>query len=167
VELKGSLRNFWLPDIMQLIGSARRTGLLLITIGGNRASLFFEEGNIVHADYRDLAGQAVLNHIFQEQEGSFQFLADALTEEKNYHADWMSAIMEAARVNDEAGQGGADALDGLDGLDLAAGGAAPAARPAPKPAWDAGSVKTRIREALRQSFGKKAAKIEQIGRAHV
>jgi hypothetical protein len=161
VELKGSLRNFALPDIMQLIGSARRTGLLLITIGGNRASIFFEDGHIVHAEYRDLGGQAALNRLFPEQEGNFQFLADAEADARNFSSDWMSALMEAARVNDEAGQGG-DGLDDLDALDLGAGGAAPAAARAPaKPAWDAAQVKSRIREALHKSFGKKASKIEQ------
>jgi hypothetical protein len=163
VELKGSIRNFPLPDVIQFIGSARRTGLLLITLAGARASIFFEEGQIVHADFRDLVGQAVINRLFLEQEGSFQFLADATTDEKNFVAEWMGAIMEAARVNDEAGQGGGDGLDGLDGLDDLEGGGAGAGAPKapPRPAWDAAPVKARMRAVLRESFGRKAAKIEQ------
>ena len=106
MELKGSIRNFPLPDVIQFIGSARRTGLLLITLAGARASIFFEEGTIVHADYRDLVGQAVITHLFLEQEGSFQFLADATTDERNFVCEWMGAIMEAARVTDESGKGG-------------------------------------------------------------
>src|SRR3990172_9571484 len=136
VELKGSIRNFPLPDVIQFIGSARRTGLLLITLAGARASIFFEQGTIVHADYRDLVGQAVIDRLFLEQEGSFQFLADATTDEKNFVAEWMGAIMEAARVNDESGRsGGGDEFDGLD--DLEGGGAASAAqKPPPRPHWD-------------------------------
>ena len=159
MELKGSIRNFPLPDVIQFIGSARRTGLLLVTLAGARASIFFEEGTIVHADYRDLVGQAVINHLFLEQEGSFQFLADATTDERNFVCEWMGAIMEAARVTDETGKGDGDGFDGLDDLEGGGGAAAPKA-PA-RPAWDAAPVKARMRAALRESFGRRAGKIEQ------
>jgi hypothetical protein len=160
VELKGSIRNFPLPDVIQFIGSARRTGLLLITLAGARASIFFEEGGIVHADFRDLVGQAVINRLFLEQEGSFQFLADATTEERNFIADWMGSIMEAARVNDESARGG-EVDDNLDNLELGGVAANAPPPPPPRPAWDAAPVKARMRAVLREAFGRKAAKIEQ------
>jgi len=160
VELKGSIRNFPLPDVIQFIGSARRTGLLLVTLAGARASIFFEEGTIVHADYRDLVGQAVINHLFLEQEGSFQFLADATTDERNFVCEWMGAIMEAARVTDESGKDGDDGFDGLDDLEGPGGGAG-AKKAAARPAWDPEPVKALMRAALREAFGRKAGKIEQ------
>jgi len=159
VELKGSIRNFPLPDVIQFIGSARRTGLLLVTLAGARGSIFFEEGTIVHADYRDLIGQAVINHLFLAQEGSFQFLADATTDERNFVCEWMGAIMEAARVSDESSKSDGDEFDGLD--DLEGGGATVAAKAPPRPVWDAAPVKALMRAALRESFGRKAGKIEQ------
>ncbi len=159
MDLKGSLRNFPLPDVIQFIGSARRTGLLLITHAGARASIFFEEGTIVHADFRELVGQEVINRLFLEQEGSFQFLADATTDEHNFLCAWMGAIMEAARVTDESGKTDCDESDGLDDLE---GGAATGATKAPaRPVWDAAPVKARMRAALREGFGRKAGKIEQ------
>jgi len=161
VELKGSIRNFPLPDVIQFIGSARRTGLLMVTLAGARASIFFDEGTIVHADFRDLVGQEVINRLFLEQEGSFQFLADATTDERNFVCEWMGAIMEAARVTDESGKGdgGGDEFDGLD--DLEGGGGTVAAKVPPRPVWDAAPVKALMRAALRESFGRKAGKIEQ------
>jgi len=159
VDLKGSIRNFPLPDVIQFIGSARRTGLLLVTLAGARASIFFEAGTIVHADYRDLVGQAVINHLFLEQEGGFQFLADATTDERNFVCEWMGAIMEAARVADESCKSDGDEFDGLDDLE---GGGAPVATKAPsRLLWDAAPVKALMRAALRESFGRKAGKIEQ------
>jgi hypothetical protein len=160
VELKGSIRNFPLPDVIQFIGSARRTGLLLVTQAGARASIFFDGGTIVHADYRDLIGQEVINHLFLGQEGSFQFLADATTDERNFVCDWMGAIMEAARVNDESGKDGDDGFDGLDDLEGGGGAAAPKAEAA-RPVWDPAPVKARMRAVLREAFGRRAAKIEQ------
>ena len=159
MELKGSIRNFPLPDVIQFIGSARRTGLLLVTLAGARASIFFDEGTIVHADYRDLLGQAVINHLFLEQEGSFQFLADATTDERNFVCEWMGAIMEAARVSDESGKRDGDDFDGLD--DLEGGGAASAPQAAVRPVWNAAPVKALMCGALRESFGRKAGKIER------
>ena len=159
MELKGSIRNFPLPDVIQFIGSARRTGLLLVTLAGARGSIFFEEGTIVHADYRDLIGQAVINHLFLAQEGSFQFLADATTDERNFVCEWMGAIMKAARVSDESSKSDGDEFDGLD--DLEGGGATVSAKAPPRPAWDAAPVKALMRAALRESFGRKAGKIEQ------
>ena len=160
MELKGSIRNFPLPEVIQFIGSARRTGLLLVTLAGARASIFFEAGTIVHADYRDLVGQAVINHLFLEQEGSFQFLADATTDERNFVCEWMGAIMEAARVTDESSKGSDDEFDGLDDLE-GGGGAASAPKAPPRPAWDPAPVKARMRGVLREAFGRKAGKIEQ------
>jgi hypothetical protein len=158
VELKGSLGNFPLPDVVQLIGSARRTGLLLITVGGNRAAIYFEEGTIVHAEYRDLAGQAAINRVFPEQEGSFQFLADAAPDERTCAIAWMGAIMEEARVTDEGSDGDFDGLDDLEG----GGEPRPAAAKAPpRPAWDGARVRERMRETLREAFGRKAAKVEK------
>lgn len=159
MELKGSIRNFPLPDVIQFIGAARRTGLLLVTLAGARASIFFEEGSIVHADFRELAGQEVINRLFLEEEGSFQFLADATTDERNFLCGWMAAIMEAARVTDESGQTDGEEFDGLD--DIEGGGAKSAAKAPPRPVWEAAPVKARMRAALRESFGRKAGKIEQ------
>jgi len=120
VELKGSIRNFPLPDVIQFIGSARRTGLLLVT------------------------------------------LADAATDERNFVCEWMGAIMEAARVTDESDKGDGDGDgDGFDGLeDLESGGAIPATKAPPRPVWDAAPVKALMRAALRESFGRRARKIE-------
>ena len=160
MELKGSIRNFPLADVIQFIGSARRTGLLLVTLGGARASIFFDEGTIVHADYRDIVGQEVINRLFLEQEGTFQFLADATTDERNFVCEWMGAIMEAARVTDESGRDGEDGLDGLDDLEGLGGGSGAQKAPA-RPPWDAAPVKARMKAALREAFGRKAAKIEQ------
>jgi hypothetical protein len=76
----------------------------------------------------------------------------------------MSAIMEAARLTDESGRDEGEAGDGFEGLDDlegGGGGAAPAPKAPPKPPWDAARVKARMKETIRQAFGKKAAKIEQ------
>jgi hypothetical protein len=49
--------------------------MLVIKVGPDKASICFEEGTIVHSEFRDLTGQESVGRIFRERAGSFQFLA--------------------------------------------------------------------------------------------
>lgn len=143
MELKGRLSNFALPDIVQLIGTNQHTGVLVVSIGSSRASVYFEEGNIVHAEYRNMSGQEVLDQLCQEKEGEFQFLSNVEAPQKTVMIVWMHALMEAARRNDES-QRDSGSQEGA------------AARE-----WDPDRIKDRMIDFLRESFGKKARKIEK------
>jgi hypothetical protein len=158
LELKGSLSNFSLPDIVQLIGSTKRTGALVIKIGPDKANIYFDAGTIVHAEFRELTGQESITRVFREEEGSFQFLADQEAPARTVALDWMNVLMEAARLQDEGGK------DDFDGLDFEAAMAGPAeeaaAEAAPRgAAWDPAPVKAKMEEILDSAFGKKAKKI--------
>lgn len=142
LELKGSLRNFSLPDIVQLLGTTRRTGVLIVTAGPDKGSIYFDEGNIVHAAYRNDRGQEAIAKVFLEGEGSFQFLADVEAPEKTVALDWMNVLMEAARVTDEAQR------DGKKDPGEEA-----------RPSWDPEAVKTAMGKVLQDAFGRKAKKI--------
>jgi len=50
VALQGTLRDFGLPDIFQLIGIQRKTGVLVLERDGDRVTLNFLEGRIVGAE---------------------------------------------------------------------------------------------------------------------
>lgn len=159
MELKGSLSNFAIPDIIQLIGTTRRSGVLMIIVGPEKGMIYFEEGLIVHAAYRSLAGQEAFNRIFREKEGNFQFLADVETPEKTLALDWMGALMEAARIHDEGARD-----DDFDDLDFEAAMSGPSesgsAQEGQKgPSWDPEPIRARMTVILEESFGKKAKKI--------
>jgi len=164
LELKGSLSNFSLPDIVQLIGSTKRTGVLVIKIGPDKANIYFDGGTIIHSEFRDLTGQEAITRVFKEEEGSFQFLADQEAPVRSVALDWMNVLMEAARVQDEGGK------DDFDDLDFEAALAGPAeeapAEARPKgPAWDPAPVKEKMEEILDSAFGKKARKIiKELGK---
>lgn len=158
MELKGSLRNFSLPDIVQLIGSTKRTGVLVIKVGPDKANIYFDAGNIVHSEFRDLTGQESVNRVFKEEEGSFQFLADVEAPVRSVTLDWMNVLMEAARLQDEGGKDDFDGLDFESALGAPAEGV-PEETKAKGPAWDPEPVKKRMEEILEGAFGKKAKKI--------
>jgi hypothetical protein len=102
VELKGSLRNFPLPDIIQLIGMGRRSGVLNVTMNdGVHSAIFFDGGEMVHAEYGVLEGAPVIYKLFRKQDGNFQFSSGVTTSKRTIVQDWMSIVMEAARRFDE------------------------------------------------------------------
>jgi len=47
--LEGTLQDFPLPDILQLIGAQKKTGSLLITSADNVATMSFRDGRVVYA----------------------------------------------------------------------------------------------------------------------
>lgn len=47
--LEGTLQDFPLPDILQLIGTQKKTGSLLITSADNVATMSFRDGRVVYA----------------------------------------------------------------------------------------------------------------------
>lgn len=50
MALKGTLKDFPLPDIFQLIGMQRKTGLLTLESERETVTVVFENGMVVHAD---------------------------------------------------------------------------------------------------------------------
>jgi hypothetical protein len=50
MALSGTLRDFALPDIFQLIGMQRKTGLLTLESDRETVTVVFEQGMVVHAD---------------------------------------------------------------------------------------------------------------------
>jgi hypothetical protein len=57
MALKGSLRDFGLSEILQLIGHQKKSGELKITGKGSEASILFQEGNIVSASQKPLPAE--------------------------------------------------------------------------------------------------------------
>ncbi len=50
MALSGTLKDFALPDIFQLIGMQRKTGLLTLESDRETVSVIFEQGMVVHSD---------------------------------------------------------------------------------------------------------------------
>jgi hypothetical protein len=65
MALKGTLKDFGIADILQLIGQQQKTGLLVVTNKGDVVTVSFKEGNIVRAESssrnrKDLIGSMLL-----------------------------------------------------------------------------------------------------------
>src|SRR5436190_24250757 len=65
MALSGTLKDFGIADILQLIGHQTKTGRPLLKTGGHEVEVFFIEGNVVFAsekarDSKDLLGRLLL-----------------------------------------------------------------------------------------------------------
>lgn len=83
MALSGTLKDFALPDIFQLIGMQRKTGLLTLESERETVSVVFEQGMVVHADSTvrrldDLLGNVLVRQGKMRKE----ILEDALAKQK-------------------------------------------------------------------------------------
>jgi len=65
MALSGTLKDFGIADILQLIGHQTKTGRLTLKTGAHEVEVFFVEGNVVFAsekarDSKDLLGSLLL-----------------------------------------------------------------------------------------------------------
>lgn len=110
MALAGTLKDFGLPDIVQLIGLQRKTGTLHLTTPGESVNVIFEGGNIVAADSSmarpsDRIGNALVTQgaITQEQldqalavqKQTMQRLGHVLISEKIVAEDHLRKAVEA------------------------------------------------------------------------
>lgn len=156
MELRGNLKDFSLPDVIQLVGFGRKNGVLRVDCGGSGAALYFELGNVVHAEYPGVSGQDAVFALFGVAEGEFRFQPNVEPPQRTITMDPTNLVMEAARVHDEARRdaaedGGAAVEDG-DGEDWFALG------PAPR---EPGEIKQEIKALLGQRFGRNAKRLLQ------
>jgi len=69
----GILTEIGLDQICQVIGSSRKTGLLLVNFEGPTAKVYFDKGLIVSADFEGRLDQEAFNFFFSRKEGAFVF----------------------------------------------------------------------------------------------
>lgn len=81
--LTGSLEQWPLPELLNMLGSSRQSGRVAVEGAGSEGAIFLSEGQLVHAATAMESGVAALTTLFSLHEGSFCFeprvLAPAVT----------------------------------------------------------------------------------------
>ncbi len=156
MELRGTLKDFSLPDIIQLVAFGQKTGVLRVQWAGGTASLYFDNGDVVHAEYPGRVGEEAVFALFGVEEGEFQFHTGVPSPDRTITMDATNLVMEAARRLDESRQG---AEDGEPGGSTGGNGAG--APPPPETDRPADRIKDDIRDLLRRRFGRRAKRMIQ------
>jgi len=119
--VSGSLSEMSLPDIIQILGAGRKTGLVTLTDNGRQAQIFLEEGRIVNAKLEDLKGEEAFYKILYWNQGTFTIDPAAEISERLISLSNDSLMLEGFRRMDEASRGEGEGDKGdisMDGSDF-------------------------------------------------
>jgi CheY-like chemotaxis protein len=104
-SLSGNLAHLDLPGIVQMLDQARQSGVLHLNAGETDAVIFFQDGQIHHAECGKLAGEeAVIQVILTCQKsgaGVYKFVAGAVSCPRTVHRAATDLLLDALREFDE------------------------------------------------------------------
>jgi CheY-like chemotaxis protein len=104
-SLSGSLSHHDLPGVLQMLGQARQTGALHVNAGETDAVLFFDAGNITHAECGTFFGDEAVIHIVksvQGGEGVYKFVYGSASPQHTVLRSATDLLLDAMRALDES-----------------------------------------------------------------
>jgi len=105
-SLSGSLTHHDLPGVMQMLGHAHQTGGLHINSGDTDALLFFDAGEIVHAECASLFGDEAVIHILKScmrnNSGVYKFAYGSASTQRTVLRSATDLMLDAMREIDES-----------------------------------------------------------------
>lgn len=111
-SLSGSLTHHDLPGVMQMLGHAHQTGALHINAGETDAVLFFDAGEITHAECGNLFGDEAVIHILkscaQGGSGVYKFVYGTSSAQRTVLRNATDLMLDAMREYDESSRDLAD-----------------------------------------------------------
>ncbi len=105
VSVTGTLGLFSLVDLFQLLAAARRTGRLTIEHPVTGARIYFDRGQVVHAEFGELAGEDAIYTLFADERGAFEFRLGLPSPAKSISVGTENLVLEAMRRLDEVNKG--------------------------------------------------------------
>ena len=101
--MSGDLEEIQVVDLMQLIHTSQKTGYIDIIGMADRAQVFFNEGEIIHAECNQLEGKEAVFAVLAIKNGQFAYNRGIVDEFKNLSpvGDFMALIMEGVQRIDE------------------------------------------------------------------
>lgn len=98
----GAIKLPLLPDLVQIYTLSMATGALSIRRGGEVGTIWFERGEIVHAECGSLAGEEAVYELLAWRSGAFSLKSGAQTGLRTIHSKWQTLLLEGCRLLDEA-----------------------------------------------------------------
>ena len=107
-SLSGNLTHHDLTGVMQMLGQAHQTGALTINAGETDAVLFYDAGEITHAECGTLFGDEAVIHILQScvqcGSGVYKFIYGTTSAQRTVLRSATDLMLDAMREFDEAGR---------------------------------------------------------------
>jgi CheY-like chemotaxis protein len=107
-EVRGNLAQMNVIDLVQSLEMGRKSCSLILTHENERCEMFFVEGQIKHAVYGSLVGDAAVYKVLAWTGGNFQIDFDGRSREQSTTLSTQGLLMEGLRLIDEANRGAED-----------------------------------------------------------
>ena len=100
----GSLRVFSVAELVQIIHSAEETGILNLQCDqtGQRGKMFFRNGRLSDADFRNLEPEEAVYAMLDMEKGGFSFLrSNRIPQYQKIQKETISLLISASHRRDE------------------------------------------------------------------
>jgi predicted regulator of Ras-like GTPase activity (Roadblock/LC7/MglB family) len=98
----GAVSGLSLADIIQIKGVNRYSGCLIVEHKGNTGYIFFRDGDVVHAEQGNLAGEDAFYAVMEWAGGTFRSEPKVTTTSRTINQSIGFLVLEALRHIDEA-----------------------------------------------------------------
>ena len=98
---EGRISDFQLSDLIQMNCLGRLTNAINVETGSKKGAIYFEDGNIIHAEVGDETGEEAFYEILTWQGGSFTINRGAKADQETILKGWQSLMLEGLRRADE------------------------------------------------------------------
>lgn len=94
---KGNVSDFDLSDLIQLNCLGRLNITLIVKHQNEEGTIYFRDGNIIHAEKDNLVGEEAFNHIMNWKNGEFSVKKNNSIPKTTIFSSWQSLILESMR----------------------------------------------------------------------
>src|SRR5256714_7109820 len=100
--VRGNLSQMNVIDLMQSLEMGRKSCQLSLSNDGDKCEVFFVEGQVKHATYGSLVGDAAVFKVLRWTGGSFQLDFEGKTDKETTQLNTQGLLMEGLRLLDES-----------------------------------------------------------------
>ncbi|MBZ5600252.1 MAG: response regulator [Acidobacteriia bacterium] len=104
--LRGSLTQMNVIDLVQSLEMGRKSCMLTLTNQDDKCEMYFSEGQVTHAVYGALTGDAAVFKVLRWTGGNFQINFEGKTTQQTTTLNTQGLLMEGLRLLDESARDG-------------------------------------------------------------
>lgn len=104
--VRGNLSQMNVIDLVQSLEMGRKSCLLTLSRDGEKCEMYFSDGQVPHAVYGSLKGDAAVFKVLSWTDGNFQINFEGKTDQQSTTLNTQGLLMEGLRILDESRRDG-------------------------------------------------------------
>lgn len=119
MALKGNLTDIHIADLIQLNCQSGARARLTAQRDDDELVVYFDAGEIVHAQVRDVRGEEAVYELLTWETGTFEMEPDVAPPDRTIQIPWSALVMEGMRRLDEGRRGQPEQSVGKESVPMA------------------------------------------------